>query len=104
MSAGFDEQPSRTGFHAIPLHAGCSNRLCEPGAAGQVNSQDFRITGGTTVSGFRGGRRVCHSVTFSYAFASAGTFPSANRGPAIINLIGSPSYEKRHGTEMARSR
>src|SRR5205823_7589392 len=101
MGGGFAEQPSRTGFHAIPVHAGCSDRLCEPGAAGQVDSQDFRITGGTTVSGFRGGRRVCHSVTFSYALATASTFPSENRGPAIINPIGSPVFEKPHGMEMA---
>src|SRR5437867_9858650 len=103
MGGGFAEQPSRTGFHAIPVHAGCSDRLCEPGAAGQVDSQDFRITGGTTVSGFTGGRRVCHSVTFSYAFASASTLPSENRGPAIINPIGSPSFEKPHGIEIAGS-
>src|SRR5262249_51053309 len=51
--------------------------------------------------GFRDGRFVCHSVTFSYAFASASTLPSENRGPAIINPIGRPSVEKPHGMEMA---
>src|SRR5207253_7793084 len=61
----------------------------------------FRITGGTAISGVSDGRFVYHSVTFSYAFASARTFPSENRGPAIISPIGRPSFEKPHGIEIA---
>ncbi len=33
----------------------------------------------------------------------ASTFPSENRGPAILNPIGSPSFEKPHGIEIAGS-
>src|SRR5437773_1011267 len=71
-----------------------------PGYA-NVAFYDFRVTGGTSMSGFSSGRFVCQSVAFSYALASARTFPSANRGPAIINPIGSPLFENPHGIEMA---
>ena len=69
----------------------------------EITRYDLRITGGTGISAFNEGRLVYHSVTRSYAFASARTFPSENRGPAIINPIGRPSFEKPHGIEMAGS-
>ena len=33
----FAEQQARSRFHGIPIHAGRSNRVCKPGAAGQVS-------------------------------------------------------------------
>src|SRR5260370_22333869 len=53
------------------------------------------------MSGLSVGLFVCHGVAFSYAFASASTFPSEKRGPAIINPIGSPPVEKPQGIEIA---
>lgn len=71
------------------------------GVSGRLLNHDFRVTGGTSMSGLSVGLFVCHCVAFSYAFASASTFPSEKRGPAIISPIGSPLFEKPHGSEMA---
>src|SRR5712692_588869 len=90
-------------FPPMVLHrpAPCQQSARSQAVSGAVSTQDFRTTGGTSMSGLNRGFFVCHCVAFSYAFASASTLPSEKRGPAIISPIGSPVFEKPQGIEIA---
>src|SRR5262249_32294860 len=52
-------------------------------------------------SRYTGGRRSCHSVFISYAWATCRTVVSANGLPMTWSPIGSPASVNPHGTEMA---
>src|SRR6516162_10390329 len=63
--------------------------------------QDWRLIGGTGISGVSFGLIACQRVAFSYACANARIRPSEKRGPAIINPIGKPLAENPQGMETA---
>ena len=75
------------------------SRAAVVAALGQVQSDAF--SGGTGVSGFSGGRRLCHSVADSNACANARIFPSEKCGPEMQSPMGSPPPLNPHGMEIA---
>src|ERR1700747_3264440 len=59
--------------------------------------------GENSYAGVRGGCLLCHSVSCSYACASASTVVSANGALTSWRPIGRPEAVKPHGTDMAGS-
>src|SRR5580658_7408529 len=102
--AAFRKPPRLDGFQAdcIGYPFGLNHAAGGLMLGGQASlSLGFLTMGGTAICGVSVGRFRCHCVAFSYAFARARTFPSENRGPAIIRPMGKPLAENPQGTEIA---